>query len=131
MAIKRPSSGQRLRRATWSRESACSTCRSKLYNHGLTPPEYDALLASGCFVPGCTYPAKNLDHDHTICPQPHHTCDKCRRGPACVWHNCTIFVTLDLLVAGELTNELAALGIAVEIRRIKGIAEAESKLEAA
>lgn len=64
--------------------------RSKAYTiarmHGMSLDEYRNYLARGCWICGDT--ATVIDHDHNIgCPPMRHSCDKCRRGPACQFCN--------------------------------------------
>jgi hypothetical protein len=52
----------------------------------MTRIAYDEYLARGCWI--CGDIAILIDHDHSICSQGNHSCEKCRRGPAC--HRCNV-----------------------------------------
>jgi hypothetical protein len=54
-------------------------------NYGLTPTQYQALIANGCAVCG-TMENLCIDHDHKCCPGVR-TCGKCIRGVLCRGHN--------------------------------------------
>ena len=58
----------------------------KQYMYGLTPEEYDALMAKGCFICG-SMEKLHVDHDHSCCPGGLRTCGKCVRGVLCHKHN--------------------------------------------
>ena len=53
--------------------------------YGLTPVEYQALIANGCWACG-TMEDLYVDHDHKCCPGKR-TCGKCVRGCLCDRHN--------------------------------------------
>ena len=59
-------------------------CHNAKIRHGMTRAEYDVYLSKGCWV--CGAEAILIDHDHDICNRGDHSCEKCRRGPAC--HRC-------------------------------------------
>lgn len=95
---------------SWKKWKRCGKCQSVWIDHGMTLLEYNDYLASGCAIKGCLEPATHIDHDHSICPQRHHTCEACRRGPLCHSHNTRNVAVLDDLRAGKLSAELAYLG---------------------
>ena len=80
--------------------------------------EYDAYLAQGCSVEGCGRPATQIDHDHSICPQALHSCDRCRRGALCHEHNTKIIAAIDALRTGKREAELQYLGLAVTFTQL-------------
>jgi len=97
-------------RPGWCRGSLCRSCQRLRYVHGLTKAEHDALLAQGCSIAGCTRPATHIDHDHSICPARNHSCDKCRRGPLCRFHNMTILPIVEAFIHGDLPEVADYLG---------------------
>lgn len=82
----------------------------------MTLAERDEYFAQGCYIPGCDRKAVSIDHDHTVCPGKYHSCDKCRRGPACHWHNVFVISMIDELVAGKHDDVLKAMGIDLSLR---------------
>jgi hypothetical protein len=86
--------------------------------HGMSRSDYDAFLTQGCAIEGCLKPAAHIDHNHAICPQPRHSCDKCRRGPLCHGHNTGTIAIIDTLVSGGLLAELAYLNLSVTFRSL-------------
>lgn len=58
---------------------------ARKYKHNIEQAAYEALLASQqglCANPGCSRPARDIDHDHTCCPGKR-ACGKCIRGILC------------------------------------------------
>lgn len=86
--------------------------------HHLTRAEYDALVAKGCGVTGCDAPPVDVDHDHDIHPQRLHSCDECRRGVLCRYHNIFAVAFVDQLRRGELAGVLDYLGLKVTIDHV-------------
>lgn len=66
----------------------CGTDKHRLFNYGITPVEYDAMLdkqGGGCAICGetCTSGRRlAVDHDHSCCSGDK-TCGKCIRGLLC------------------------------------------------
>lgn len=104
---KGPSYSRYTREGYWSRLTLCSRCRTLKGMHGMTGPEYDEYLAQGCAIEGCENLAVVIDHDHSVCPQGNHSCEKCRRGPLCHYHNRYLITFLDALFSGKLMREIA------------------------
>lgn len=78
----------------WSQRKHCSRCKSLRGDHGLELTELIAMWEAQ--DRRCYYcrgklgdPRANrhgsaaIDHDHRICPQGKHSCERCRRGLAC------------------------------------------------
>lgn len=64
----------------------CNRCDLAKYKHNFANHfEYDRFLDKGCWV--CGKSADRIDHDHDIHPKQNHSCEACRRGPACVTCN--------------------------------------------
>lgn len=67
----------------------CGTDKHRLANYGLTPEQYDLMLAGqagGCAICGETCSSGRrlaVDHDHACCPDPAKSCGKCIRGLLC------------------------------------------------
>ena len=75
----------------WQRRRQCIQCRNARLYHGYNSHlEYDEYLGAGCYITGCTNRASCIDHDHAICPQKSHSCEKCRRGPCCASCNVSL-----------------------------------------
>jgi len=83
----------------WAKMSRCRRCQELRNRHGLELTDLIAMWESQgrrCFrclealpdprimspVRGRGRDAK-IDHDHKVCPQKSHSCDRCRRGLAC------------------------------------------------
>lgn len=98
---------------SWCVNRFCRRCFDLRRWHGLEFPELVAIWeAQGrqCYRPECSHmltdprlPSEGrragihkadgswvirIDHDHKICPQDRHSCEKCRRGLACNHCNC-------------------------------------------
>lgn len=86
---------------SWDRLRECETCFAARTCHGMTGPQRDAYLADGCSIPGCIRPAKDIDHDHEIHPQPMHSCIECRRGALCHFHNRRVMTVIDAIRRGD------------------------------
>lgn len=87
------------RRWYWFRRTVCHRCRFLSDAHGLGLAELIAMWDAQngrcyrCFrqlvdprTPdhdGRKADSTRVDHDHRICPQEQHSCDRCRRGLAC------------------------------------------------
>lgn len=81
----------------------CSPCRSikrRDSQYNLAPGQFDSMLAAQrglCAI--CKSPesgkAWNVDHDHSCCPKPRHSCGKCVRGILCTRCNFAIGHFLD------------------------------------
>jgi hypothetical protein len=86
----------------WQRAAMCQYGHAA-GKHGMTCEEKRSYLAAGCYVVGCSRVATDIDHDHNICPVVKtgvgHSCDKCRRGPLCSWHNNSIMPGVDHLLS--------------------------------
>ena len=68
-------------RGGWWNPHACQTCEWVSTVHGFhNHTEYQGYLNKGCWVCGGT--ADRVDHDHLI-HSGTHSCEQCRRGPAC------------------------------------------------
>jgi hypothetical protein len=68
----------------------CAQCLGA-HQHGFSDfMAYQSYLDKGCYV--CGQKAVLIDHDHDVChyPSKKHSCDKCRRGPACASCNVTL-----------------------------------------
>lgn len=110
---------------SWYFWKACTRCAGIVSDHHMTPQEHDALMAKGCYAEGydtagrprCERPPEHMDHDHLICPTKdrakhrHHSCDKCRRGPLCRYHNNYIIKVLDEVRAGKHAHTMKILGL--------------------
>jgi hypothetical protein len=93
--------------------------------HALSRGEYEALLAQGCSIEGCDREATVIDHDHAICPQGNHSCNKCRRGPLCHYHNAYIVAKIDDLIAGRFQAELDYVGVRITFERLNSTSTPE------
>jgi hypothetical protein len=95
-----PRQDTRTRYWVWLRMGFCLRCQHLHNDHGLKLSELRALWESQdrrCFRCSKTLPdpqiiiagvrgkgrRAQIDHDHTICPKPRHSCQRCRRGLAC------------------------------------------------
>lgn len=89
----------------WLRLGVCLRCQGLRSNHGLKLAELVAMWeAQGRQCYKCSKPlpdpriiiagvrgrgrAAKIDHDHKICPNKGHSCERCRRGLACNACNC-------------------------------------------
>lgn len=83
---------------TWSMKRFCQRCQVLRHRHGLSVAGLIAMWeAQGrqCYRPECSKVLNDprivivggrdarVDHDHNICPQKEHSCERCRRGLAC------------------------------------------------
>jgi len=95
----------------WHRSKRCNPCAHLWGAHGITPEEKAKLFEDGCSINSCSREPSVIDHDHFICPQGYHSCEKCRRGALCHYHNSQVIALIDALRDGKLSAELNYLGI--------------------
>jgi len=115
----------------WAKMSRCRRCQELRNRHGLELTDLIAMWESQgrrCFrclealpdprimspVRGRGRDAK-IDHDHKVCPQKSHSCDRCRRGLACTACNTHALAIrtigqFTLPQGGELVRWLEFLG---------------------
>jgi hypothetical protein len=98
----------------WRRDSQCCRCSNLRCHHSMTLTEFEDFMSKGCAVPGCEHRPTDIDHDHAVCTKASHSCNRCRRGPLCRWHNSRRIAIIDMLRTGELQPELAYLGLTVK-----------------
>jgi hypothetical protein len=88
---------------------AAQTESRRAKNYGLTLEELRAVLARGCYAPGCMEGKNGLvglhiDHDHFCCPG-RRSCGKCVRGALCQTHNVALgYIEQHLLFAIWVTK---------------------------
>jgi hypothetical protein len=91
----------------WTQRKLCGRCQNLQKDHGLELMDLITLWEGQdrrCYH--CNkalgdprvsrHGAAEIDHDHKICPQKKHSCERCRRGLAC--HDCNV---LDLAVRSK------------------------------
>lgn len=102
---------ERQKRREWRARNPDSVRRTALRRYGLTPEQFDAMLAEQrgvCAVCGTDDPgdgkAWRIDHDHRCCPSGR-SCGKCVRGLLC--HQCNAGI-------GYLRDDPAVLAAAID-----------------
>ncbi len=105
--------------AYWSRLNECHRCRALRMHHNITWIERKELFSHGCAIVGCEREPTAIDHDHNVCPQETHSCEKCRRGVLCYYHNSIVVMHIDRLRMGDYDDALDYLGLSVEFRETK------------
>jgi hypothetical protein len=76
------------------------------------------MVAAGCAIKGCLHPPHDIDHDHSIHPQTDHSCDECRRGMLCTFHNRGAVAFMDSLMRGDMDNVLEYLGVRMVLEKV-------------